>query len=164
MQELYHWVTFLAPAILFLISSSFVVLWIPPYYILFLFYGLKYLNISLGDVKLPSKVTMLIHRLMSSTWEFSFLPILSSTLYYLLNNSSSSACLHVTMCWISLYTSYSGLKRKWNRVHTCNLSSPGLKNEWSWVPVAHTCNLSYSGGREQEDRGSGQDWTNSSGK
>jgi hypothetical protein len=26
----------------------------------------------------------------------------------------------------------------------------GLKN---WAPVAHTCNPSYSGGRDQEDRG-----------
>jgi hypothetical protein len=24
---------------------------------------------------------------------------------------------------------------------------------WSWAPVAHACNLSYSGGRDQEDHG-----------
>jgi hypothetical protein len=30
------------------------------------------------------------------------------------------------------------------------------------VPVAHTCNPSYSGGRDQEDHGSKPAWTNSS--
>jgi hypothetical protein len=28
------------------------------------------------------------------------------------------------------------------------------KNNWCWAPVAHTCNLRYSGGRDQEDCGS----------
>jgi hypothetical protein len=32
----------------------------------------------------------------------------------------------------------------------------------SWAPVAHTCNLSYSGGKEQEDRGSKPAQENSS--
>jgi hypothetical protein len=29
-----------------------------------------------------------------------------------------------------------------------------LRCHASWVPVAHTCNPSYSGGRDQEDQGS----------
>jgi hypothetical protein len=33
----------------------------------------------------------------------------------------------------------------------------------SWAPVAHTCNPSYSGGRDQEDRGSKPAQANSSG-
>jgi hypothetical protein len=35
-------------------------------------------------------------------------------------------------------------------------------NAISWVPVAHACNLSYSGGRDQEDCGSMPAWVNSS--
>jgi hypothetical protein len=31
-----------------------------------------------------------------------------------------------------------------------------------WAPVAHTHNPSYSGGRDQEDRGSKPAWENSS--
>jgi hypothetical protein len=39
---------------------------------------------------------------------------------------------------------------------------PCLKKEKiSWVPLAHACNPSYSGGRDQEDRGSKPAWTNS---
>jgi hypothetical protein len=30
--------------------------------------------------------------------------------------------------------------------------SPGFKKK-KWVPVAHTCNPGYSGGRDQEDHG-----------
>jgi hypothetical protein len=38
----------------------------------------------------------------------------------------------------------------------------GLRNlVFSWVLVAHACNPSYSGGRDQEDRGSKSDQTNS---
>jgi hypothetical protein len=34
-----------------------------------------------------------------------------------------------------------------------------IKNsEVSWEPVAHACNLSYSGGRDQEDQGSKPVW------
>jgi hypothetical protein len=34
------------------------------------------------------------------------------------------------------------------------LKTKGLKNEaYCWVPVAHACNPSYSGGRDQEDHG-----------
>jgi hypothetical protein len=36
------------------------------------------------------------------------------------------------------------------------------KKKTSQVPVAHTCNPSYSGGRNQEDRGSKPAWANSS--
>jgi hypothetical protein len=32
----------------------------------------------------------------------------------------------------------------------------------SWVPVAHTCNPSYSGSKDQEDQGSKPAWANSS--
>jgi hypothetical protein len=31
-----------------------------------------------------------------------------------------------------------------------------------WVPVIHTCNPSYSGGRDQEDHSSKPAWANSS--
>jgi hypothetical protein len=31
----------------------------------------------------------------------------------------------------------------------------------TWVLVAHTCNPSYSGGRDQEDQGLGPDWADS---
>jgi hypothetical protein len=31
---------------------------------------------------------------------------------------------------------------------------PLIKKKKNWVPVAHTCNLGYSGGRDQEDCGS----------
>jgi hypothetical protein len=34
--------------------------------------------------------------------------------------------------------------------------------EHCWVMVAHTCNPSYSGGRDQEDHGSRPDQANSS--
>jgi hypothetical protein len=34
------------------------------------------------------------------------------------------------------------------------------KNLTSWAPVAHICNPSYSGGREQEDHGSKLAWEN----
>jgi hypothetical protein len=37
-----------------------------------------------------------------------------------------------------------------------------IKNKIGWVPVAHTCNPSYSGGRDQEDRGSTPTQINSS--
>jgi hypothetical protein len=37
----------------------------------------------------------------------------------------------------------------------------GLKKNTSWALVAHTSNLSYSGGRGQEDRGSKPAWANS---
>jgi hypothetical protein len=30
----------------------------------------------------------------------------------------------------------------------------GRKENWIWAPVAHACNLSYSGGRDNEDCGS----------
>jgi hypothetical protein len=30
------------------------------------------------------------------------------------------------------------------------------------MPMAHTCNPSYSGGRDQKDQGSNPDWANSS--
>jgi hypothetical protein len=36
------------------------------------------------------------------------------------------------------------------------------KNKRIKVPVAHTCNPSYSGGRDQKDRGSKPAWANSS--
>jgi hypothetical protein len=36
------------------------------------------------------------------------------------------------------------------------------KEYWGWVPVAHDCELSYSGGRDQEDRGSKPAQANSS--
>jgi hypothetical protein len=39
-----------------------------------------------------------------------------------------------------------------------------LKNiNWSWTPVAHACNFSYSGGRDQEDRDMKPAWASSSG-
>jgi hypothetical protein len=47
-------------------------------------------------------------------------------------------------------------------VRTCLFLYP--KQKWkrrSWAPVAHTCNLSYSGGRDQEDRSSKPIWANS---
>jgi hypothetical protein len=37
-----------------------------------------------------------------------------------------------------------------------------LKSRYSQVPVAHTCNPSYSRGRDQEDPGSKSTWANSS--
>jgi hypothetical protein len=39
-----------------------------------------------------------------------------------------------------------------------------LKSKISWAPVAHTCNPSYSGCRDQEDRGLKPAWANSSGR
>jgi hypothetical protein len=36
-----------------------------------------------------------------------------------------------------------------------------FKSIQSWVPVAHACNPSYSGGTDQEDRGSKLAWANS---
>jgi hypothetical protein len=36
--------------------------------------------------------------------------------------------------------------RRGDKIHT-----EGIENLSSWVPVAHTCNTSYSGGRDQED-------------
>jgi hypothetical protein len=36
------------------------------------------------------------------------------------------------------------------------------KSHLSWAPVAHTCNLNYLGGRNQEDHPSKPPWTNSS--
>jgi hypothetical protein len=30
---------------------------------------------------------------------------------------------------------------------------PGKESKISWVPIGHTCNPSYSGGRDQEDHG-----------
>jgi hypothetical protein len=33
---------------------------------------------------------------------------------------------------------------------------------YNWAPVAHVCNPSYSGGRDQEDHGSKPAWVNSS--
>jgi hypothetical protein len=36
------------------------------------------------------------------------------------------------------------------------------KKKSSQVPVAHACNPSYSGGRDQEDLGSKPAWANSS--
>jgi hypothetical protein len=41
-------------------------------------------------------------------------------------------------------------------------SLAGLRIRIGWVPVAHTCNPSYSGGRDQEDRGSKPTQINSS--
>jgi hypothetical protein len=38
----------------------------------------------------------------------------------------------------------------------------GLKTKTSWVPVTHTCNPGYSGGRDQENRGLKPAWANSS--
>jgi hypothetical protein len=35
-------------------------------------------------------------------------------------------------------------------------------NKQSWAPVAHACNPSYSGGRDQEDGGLKPAWANSS--
>jgi hypothetical protein len=51
-----------------------------------------------------------------------------------------------------------------------NMCEPlGLKSntkkkfkKYSQVPVAHSCNPSYSGGRDQEDQVSKLDWPNSS--
>jgi hypothetical protein len=37
-----------------------------------------------------------------------------------------------------------------------------VKNALSWVPVAHTCNPSCSGGRDPEDHGSKPAWGNNS--
>jgi hypothetical protein len=37
-----------------------------------------------------------------------------------------------------------------------------IKSWVCWVPVAHACDLSYSGGRDQEDHGSKPAWANSS--
>jgi hypothetical protein len=38
----------------------------------------------------------------------------------------------------------------------------GIKSFLSQVPVAHACNPSYSGGRDQKDQGSKPAWANSS--
>jgi hypothetical protein len=35
-------------------------------------------------------------------------------------------------------------------------------NNYGWAPVAHTCNPSYSGGRDQEDHSSKPAWKNTS--
>jgi hypothetical protein len=44
-----------------------------------------------------------------------------------------------------------------------NVPLSSLKEEnFSWVPVAHACNPSYSGGRGQEDLGSKPAWGDSS--
>jgi hypothetical protein len=37
------------------------------------------------------------------------------------------------------------------------------KEESHWAPVAHTCNPSFSGGRDQKDLGLKPTWANSSG-
>jgi hypothetical protein len=42
------------------------------------------------------------------------------------------------------------------------LNSSQKKYKWSWVPMAHACNPSYSGSRDQEDHGPKQAWPNSS--
>jgi hypothetical protein len=44
----------------------------------------------------------------------------------------------------------------------CNTEVVCLNLGQSRMPVAHTCNLSYSGGRDQEDQGSKPDQANSS--
>jgi hypothetical protein len=36
------------------------------------------------------------------------------------------------------------------------------KDSLSWAAVAHTCNTSYSGGKDQEDHSSKPAWANSS--
>jgi hypothetical protein len=38
-----------------------------------------------------------------------------------------------------------------------------VKNQNSWALLAHACNPSYSGGRDQEDQGSKPAWANSLG-
>jgi hypothetical protein len=43
---------------------------------------------------------------------------------------------------------------KKNNLETYDLSSYPLKIKASWVLVAHACNPSHSGGREQEDQSS----------
>jgi hypothetical protein len=46
-------------------------------------------------------------------------------------------------------------------INTMVTFSPSEIIYLSWVPVAHACNLSYSGGRDQEDHGSKPVLTNS---
>jgi hypothetical protein len=46
-------------------------------------------------------------------------------------------------------------------LHSKTLSLKKQKTNNKLEPVAHTCNPSYSGGREQEDRGSKPAWSNS---
>jgi hypothetical protein len=50
-------------------------------------------------------------------------------------------------------------------IHYCDrrfkLTSSDIDRS-SWAPVAHICNSSYSGGRDQEDPGSKPTWANSS--
>jgi hypothetical protein len=41
-------------------------------------------------------------------------------------------------------------------------TNPLKMEKKGWAPVAHTCNPSYSGGRDQEDHGSKPAWANSS--
>jgi hypothetical protein len=47
---------------------------------------------------------------------------------------------------------------------TCRILSEMMAINASnkWAPVAHVCNPSYSGGRDQENRGSKPAWTNRS--
>jgi hypothetical protein len=51
-------------------------------------------------------------------------------------------------------------------IHVCYINYISMKllkiPYGCWVPVAHTCNASYSGGREQEDQGSKSVQANSS--
>jgi hypothetical protein len=53
-------------------------------------------------------------------------------------------------------------------ISTCKITeldpnlSPHIKINSSWVPVAHACNPSYSGGRNQKDYGSKPAQANSS--
>jgi hypothetical protein len=49
---------------------------------------------------------------------------------------------------------------KENVAHACTIF--GYKKAWSWKPVADSRNPSYSGGRDQEDRGSKPARANSS--
>jgi hypothetical protein len=44
----------------------------------------------------------------------------------------------------------------------CHVGKKDIKNANSRAPVAHTCNSSYSGGRDQEDHGSKPARANSS--
>jgi hypothetical protein len=50
---------------------------------------------------------------------------------------------------------------KYTNVSKCKNNKKKTEKRAELVPVAHTCNPSYSGGRDQEDRGS-KPWTNSS--
>jgi hypothetical protein len=51
------------------------------------------------------------------------------------------------------------LKKDKTLIKKFNLSK---KKKWSQVLVAHACNPSYSGGKDQEDCGSKPAWANSS--